>query len=64
MEKTPLWEDLLLILAIALLWPFAFKRAPLTSNTCVVISFFIATVILVRRLKRFWTIRKHNDGTQ
>ncbi|HXK44794.1 MAG TPA: hypothetical protein PL060_02485 [bacterium] len=59
MEKTPLWEDILLIVSIIMLWPIAFKRQPFTSNLLVGISFIIVSIILFRRIKRFESLRKN-----
>jgi len=57
MERTPLWEDILLIAAILMLWPAAFKRPPLVSNIFVLVSFIIVSIILIRRLKRWRSIK-------
>ncbi|HON06145.1 MAG TPA: hypothetical protein P5065_05640 [Candidatus Ratteibacteria bacterium] len=53
MTKTPLWEDILLILAIFMLWPVILRQPPLISNISLFFSFCIAGIILIRRIKRF-----------
>ncbi|HPP08518.1 MAG TPA: hypothetical protein PK303_05290 [bacterium] len=58
MEKTPIWEDILLIVSIIMLWPIAFKRQSFVSNFLVCVAFVIVTVILFRRIKRFKSLRK------
>ncbi|MCM8763996.1 MAG: hypothetical protein NC830_01320 [Candidatus Omnitrophica bacterium] len=64
MEKTPLWEDILLIVSILMLWPAAFKRLALMSNIFVFIAFIVAFIILVRRLKRWHSLKQNGNKTK
>ncbi|MCM8820768.1 MAG: hypothetical protein NC932_02310 [Candidatus Omnitrophica bacterium] len=57
-KKTPLWEDLIIILSIFTLWPTILRRETSFSKILMVISFILLVWILVRRMKRMRDISK------
>lgn len=58
MEKTPLWEDITIILSIFTLWPAILKRENFLSRLVMIGAFFLMVWILYRRIKRINTISK------
>jgi len=53
LEKTPLWEDIAVIVSVLTLWPTVLRRENLMSRILMVIALLILVFILLRRLKRF-----------
>ncbi|MCX8081999.1 MAG: hypothetical protein N3D17_01160 [bacterium] len=58
MEKTPLWEDVIIIISIFTLWPTILHRETLLSKIIMVLTLTILIWILIRRLKRMDNITK------
>ncbi len=59
MKKTPIWEDIILILAIFTLWPSIIHRETLLSKFLLFLALFVCIFILVRRIKRFSSNKKN-----
>ena len=53
LEKTPVWEDIVVIASIFTLWPAVLRRENFYSRVVMVIALLILLFIVVRRIKRF-----------
>jgi len=53
LRKTPLWEDIAIILTIFTLWPSVLRRENLLSRFITVIALLLLVFIVVRRIRRF-----------
>ncbi|MCD6408010.1 hypothetical protein J7L87_03055 [bacterium] len=58
MEKTPIWEDITIILSIFTLWPSILRRESVISRIIMGVALFLMIWILYRRLKRINTLNK------
>jgi hypothetical protein len=57
-KKTPLWEDITIILAIFSLWPAILHKESILSRIILVLFVILSVIILIRRIKRFSSIPK------
>ena len=51
--KTPLWEDVVIILAIFTLWPAVLRRESILSRVVLVITIGVLIWLFIRRSRRF-----------
>jgi len=51
-EKTPIWEDVLIILSIFSLWPAILRKENLVTRFIMFCCLGILLFILIRRVKR------------
>ncbi|HOJ40202.1 MAG TPA: hypothetical protein PKX93_03010 [bacterium] len=58
-EKTPLWEDAVVIVSIIVLWPAVLRRETIFSRIAMLVSLILLVVILFRRLKRLHRLAGH-----
>jgi len=58
-EKTPFWEDLLIILSIFTLWPTILHKENSFTKILMIIAFVIVFWILIRRIKRIKKITEN-----
>jgi len=64
MKNTPVWEDVLLIVAILMLWPEILRKPPLISNMSLLFALFITIIILIKRIKRFQAYHYKKNETK
>ncbi|MCM8768141.1 MAG: hypothetical protein NC911_00425 [Candidatus Omnitrophica bacterium] len=60
-ERTPLWEDLVIIVSIVVLWPVVLRRESFWSRMIMVLTLLVLIFILGRRLKRINRITGHDQ---
>ncbi len=59
-EKTPLWEDILIILAILALWPAVFHWETPATRAVMYAAVPAMAWVLWRRIRRFRRLIKHD----
>ncbi|MCK9265484.1 hypothetical protein M0P98_01140 [bacterium] len=52
-KKTPLWEDVAIIVSIVTLWPTVLNRESIVSRIVLIVVLLLLGFILIRRFKRF-----------
>ena len=60
-ERTPLWEDVAVILSIGVLWPAVLRRETPLTRAVMIAALALLAVILVRRLRRLNRLPRHGD---
>ena len=60
LKQTPLWEDIVLILAIFTIWPLILHKENIFSKVFLYIAFILCVVILIKRIKRMTGLKKKN----
>jgi len=53
LQKTPLWEDIAIIVSIITLWPTVLNKENFLSRIILILALFLLFIIFIRRIKRF-----------
>ncbi len=53
LSKTPLWEDILIIISIFSVWPAILRKENIFTKGIMFFAFFLLIWVFIRRLKRF-----------
>ena len=59
-EKTPIWEDILIILAILALWPTVFRMETPVTRLVMYAAVPVMAWILWRRIRRLRRLTRHD----